>query len=85
MYYRVLPQQGDEDDINVKDYKAKPGDEITETIFFGYVSIYGDWNDEWGYFALSELKELRGLGGLGIERDLYASLPRPISDMPEGG
>ena len=81
MYYRVLPKDGDEDDINVKDYKPKPGDEITETIFFGYVSIFGDWNDEWGYFSLSELEEFRGLGGLGIERDLYAHLPRPMSEI----
>ena len=24
--------------------------------FFGYVSIFGDWNDEWGLFALAELE-----------------------------
>ncbi len=24
--------------------------------FFGYVSIFGDWNDEWGSFALPSLK-----------------------------
>ena len=42
MYYRVLPKDGDEEDINVKDYKPRPGDEITETIFFGYVSITSD-------------------------------------------
>gem|GEM_PF-5298616 len=23
-----------------------------ERIFFGYASIFGDWNDEWGYFFL---------------------------------
>jgi hypothetical protein len=39
--------------------------------FFGYVSIFGDWNDEWGSFALSELESYRGKFGLGIERDLY--------------
>ena len=81
MYYRVLSKEGDEEDINVKDYKPKPGDEITETIFYGYVSIFGDWNDEWGYFSLSELQEFHGLGGLGIERDLYAHLPRPMSEI----
>ena len=81
MYYRVLPKEGEENDINVKDYKAKDGDMITEIYFFGYVSIHGDWNDEWGYFSLSELKEFRGLAGLGIERDLYADLPRPISEI----
>ena len=39
--------------------------------FFGYVSIFGDWNDEWGYFSLDELENYRGRFGLGIERDLY--------------
>ncbi len=81
MYYRVPPKEGDEDDVNVMNYKPKPGDEITETIFFGYVSIFGDWNDEWGYFSLSELQEFLGLGGLGIERDLHADLTRPMSEI----
>lgn len=40
-------------------------------IFFGYVSIFGDWNDEWGYFSLDELEAYKGKFGLGIERDLY--------------
>ena len=39
--------------------------------FFGYVSIFGDCNDEWGYFSLEELKSYRGRFSLGIERDLY--------------
>ena len=39
--------------------------------FFGYVSIFGDWNDEWGSFALAELENYRGPLGVGIERDLY--------------
>lgn len=39
--------------------------------FFGYVSIFGDWNDEWGSFSLDELVSFRGKLGLGIERDLY--------------
>lgn len=81
MYYRVLPKEGNEEDINAKDYKPKPEDEITETIFFGYVSIFGDFKDEWGYFPLSELEEFRGLAGLGIERDLYIDLPRPMSHI----
>ena len=40
-------------------------------IFFGYVSIFGDQNDEWGTFSLEELKAISGFGGLGIERDLH--------------
>ena len=42
-----------------------------DRIFFGYASIFGDWNDEWGYFSLDELESYQGKFGLGIERDLY--------------
>ena len=42
-----------------------------ERLFFGYVSIFGDWNDEWGYFSLDELEKFKGQFGLGIERDLF--------------
>jgi hypothetical protein len=42
-----------------------------EKLFFGYVSIFGDWNDEWGYFSLEELESYNGLYRIGIERDLY--------------
>lgn len=45
-------------------------DPKTQT-FFGYVSIFGDWNDEWGYFSLAELESFKGSLGIGIERDLY--------------
>ncbi len=48
--------------------------------FFGYVSIFGDWNDEWGYFSLSELETFRGAFGLGIERDRYFT-EKPISQV----
>jgi hypothetical protein len=42
-----------------------------EQMFFGYVSIFGDQNDEWGYFSLKELESFDGAYDLGIERDLY--------------
>jgi len=42
-----------------------------ERLFFGYVSIFGDLNDEWGYFSLDELESFKGQFSLGIERDLY--------------
>lgn len=42
-----------------------------DRIFFGYVSIFGDHNDEWGSFSLDELQSYRGPLGLGIERDRY--------------
>lgn len=43
-------------------------------LFFGYVA--GDF-PELGYFRLSELKEVRGLFNLPIERDLYFK-PQPL-------
>ena len=49
-----------------------------EKMFFGYVSIFGDWNDEWGYFSLEELQSYTGPLGLGVERDLYFT-ERPAS------
>lgn len=43
----------------------------TERTFFGFVSIFNDYNDELGSFSLDELEEYRGPLGLGIERSLY--------------
>ena len=55
--------------------------EIVDKMFFGYVSIFGDHNDEWGYFRLSELESVKFLPfGIGIERDLYFD-PKPISTV----
>ena len=40
-------------------------------MFFGYVSIFGGWDDEWGYFSLTELQSGKRTFGTVIERDLY--------------
>ena len=48
--------------------------------FFGYISIFGDWNDEWGYFSLAELENYRGKLGLGIERGINF-ISRPFSQI----
>jgi hypothetical protein len=45
--------------------------------FFGYVCGH---EEEWGYFVLSEMEEIRGRGGLTIERDLYFK-PGPFSQV----
>lgn len=37
-------------------------------LFFGYVR---GQDQEWGYFLLSELRQIRGPFGLRVERDLY--------------
>jgi hypothetical protein len=42
-----------------------------DKIFFGYVSIFGDENDELGSFSLEELESIKGMFGLGIERDKF--------------
>ena len=51
-----------------------------DRIFFGYVSMFGDWNDEWGYFSLAELEAYKGPFGIGIERDLHFD-ERPASEV----
>lgn len=43
----------------------------SDKVFYGYVSLFGDHNDEWGYFSQDELENFRGKFGLKIERDLY--------------
>lgn len=48
--------------------------------FFGFVSMFGNHNDEWGYFSLDELESVKGPFGVGIERDLHWG-PRPISEV----
>jgi len=55
-----------------------------ERLFFGYVSIFGDHCDEWGYFSLDELESVSiSPFGLGIERDLFFK-PQPISKVCPG-
>jgi hypothetical protein len=49
--------------------------------FFGYVSIFGDINDEWGYFSLDELESATCpfyLVGEGHRYKLYAKIERDL-------
>ena len=48
--------------------------------FFGYVSIFGDHNDEWGGFTLYDLESFKWKFGLGIERDLHFE-PKKFSEL----
>ena len=50
-------------------------------IFFGWVSLFGDHNDECGNFSLKELEEFRGAFGLGIERDLQFGKDRTLKEI----
>ncbi len=56
-------------------------DPKTET-FFGYASIFGDENDEWGYFSLKEFELYQGPWDLGIERDLFWTEAKASSVIP---
>ena len=52
-----------------------------EKMFFGYVSLFGNECDEWGYFGLDELAEIKTPPfGLGIERDLHFT-EKPASEI----
>lgn len=49
-------------------------------LFYCWVSIFRDWNDELGPVSLDELQEYRGKLGLGIERDLFFK-PKRLSEV----
>ena len=51
-----------------------------EDTFFGLVEGF---ETAWGYLSLRELEEIRGPGGLCIERDLYFE-PKPVSAVDDG-
>ena len=50
-------------------------------LFYGIATLYGDeW--EWGYFTLSELKEIRFPPfGLPIERDMYLTPKTKVCEL----
>ncbi|MBE0651671.1 MAG: DUF2958 domain-containing protein [Bacteroidales bacterium] len=90
-FREIGSQENDKDPIVIVKYFNPSGagtwyateyDETTK-IFFGYVSIFGDWNDEWGYFSLEELENVRGALGLGIERDMYCGEKRMSHFCPK--
>ena len=60
-------------------YVTEGGRENDDVIFFGFVV---GMCPEWGYFSLSELKQIRGKLGLPVERDLYFE-PRQFSQIKE--
>jgi len=51
-------------------------------MFFGYVSLFNDHNNEFGYFSLEELESIRLPFGLKIERDRFFS-PAPLSEVKQ--
>ena len=85
MYYEIKkePENGENKLFEVEASKMNGEIDgiVVDMIFFGYVSIHGDFCDEWGYYRLSELQSVKCPPfGLGIERDLYFD-PKPISQV----
>ena len=86
-FAKIGSQDGVKDPIVVAKYFNPTGGQTwyateydpQDRIFFGYVSLFGDYNDEWGSFSLDELESFTGMFGLGIERDIYQD-PQPISE-----
>lgn len=54
-----------------------------QRLFFGYVSIFKDHNDELGYFSLDELESITLPMGLKIERDLHWTA-KALKDVQTG-
>ena len=54
-----------------------------ERLFFGYVSLFGDWNDELGYFSLDELESIELPLGMKIERDLHWDDTKTLKEVKE--
>ena len=80
---RRTPINGEKEIIEIEAKKMNGEIEgvVVDITFYGYVSIHGDFCDEWGYFRLSELQSVKCPPfGLGIERDLYFN-PKPISKV----
>ena len=79
----VIRAKNEDGEIEVEASKIDQfkGYEAVDMLFFGYVSIFGDHNDEWGYFRLSELESVKCPPfDMSIERDLYFD-PTPISKV----
>ena len=66
-------------DSNWTWYVTEGSEEDGDFIFFGYVCGF---EEEWGYFSLSELETVRGPWGLPIERDLFFE-PTPFSKLTD--
>lgn len=63
-------------------YAIEGQPEEDDFLFYGYVvSPLGSDCDEWGYFTLGQLTSVKGPGGLGIERDMYWDITKPMNEI----
>ena len=51
-----------------------------QRVLFGFASLFGDHNDEWGYTSLDELASVQPIPGLYLERDAHFDYPK-VSEM----
>ena len=87
-FNKIWSQEEEEDPIIVAKFFNPTGagawyaSEYSEEdkTFFGYVSIFGDYNDEWGSFTLEQLESFKWKFGLGIERDAHFD-PKKFSEL----
>jgi hypothetical protein len=78
---QTLSDTSSSSDSNWTWYATEGSEEDGDFVFFGYVCGF---ENEFGYFRLSELQAARGPLGLPIERDLYFK-PAPLSKLQQDG
>jgi Protein of unknown function (DUF2958) len=69
-------------DLNWTWWATEGSPQGEDFLFFGYVQ---GLEEEWGFFLLSELKDVRGRVGLPVERDLYFEPGRFSEVVPQCG
>lgn len=87
-FQKIGRQEGEKDPIVVAKFFDPVGSGTwlateylpEERLFFGYVSLFNDYNNEFGYFSLDELEQIKRPFGLGIERDRHFD-PAPLSEV----
>lgn len=55
-------------------------EEGDDFIMFGLCMLFGPDEAELGYVSLNELQSIKGIFGLGMERDMYWT-PKPLSEV----
>ena len=61
-------------------YVVEGEPEGDDFVFFGYADL--GYGGEWGFFTLNQLKSVRGVLGLPVERDLHFGIKK-VKEVPE--